>query len=140
LSITDLFFLPRNAICGDKRFSRISHFLKRWLHREGTLIVMEENTWGAKLKRTVGAFFKVDPRREGECKNCGACCSLPVRCLFLRNGKDGKAFCSIYYFRPPNCRKYPRTNKEWITRDVCGFHFSDEITSRGTSNVTGGYQ
>ncbi|THB70615.1 MAG: hypothetical protein D6B25_19850 [Desulfobulbaceae bacterium] len=89
-----------------------------------------KNTWAAKLKRTVSAFLKVDPSRSGECQSCGACCILPVRCLFLIDTEDGKAYCSIYAMRPLNCRKYPRTQKEWITSDNCSFQFSTQPDTR----------
>lgn len=86
---------------------------------------MERNTWFEKLKRTWGALFPVDPVRSGECRQCGACCSLPVRCWFLRSRQDGTSYCAIYSIRPLNCRKYPRTAGECITGETCGFYFTD---------------
>ena len=83
---------------------------------------MSKNNLGAKIKRTFTAFFPVAKNRQGECANCGKCCHLPARCLFLRD-KDGKSYCSIYKIRPLNCRKYPRTKSEWLTQDTCGYRF-----------------
>ncbi len=31
--------------------------------------------------------------------------------------------CAIYRWRPLNCRKYPRTATEHLTRPECGFSF-----------------
>jgi hypothetical protein len=84
------------------------------------------NTWFAKLKRTFGGFLPVDHARAGKCRHCGACCCLPVRCFFLKAGADGKQYCSIYKLRWLNCRKYPRTQGEFITEDTCGFHFDNK--------------
>ncbi len=63
------------------------------------------------------------PQRKGQCINCGACCRLPVECPFLKTNGDGKGYCGVYPLRPLNCRKYPRTDSEHITKDTCGFHF-----------------
>ena len=82
-----------------------------------------KNTWLAKTKRTVTSVLPVSPKRKGQCVNCGACCKLPNLCTFLKNGPDGKAFCSIYRIRPYNCRKYPRTESEFITQETCGYSF-----------------
>ncbi len=81
------------------------------------------NTWLAKTKRTFTSVLAVSENRKGKCVNCGACCRLPVDCPFLKPGPDGKIFCSIYAFRPLNCRKYPRTESELITEDTCGYRF-----------------
>ena len=83
----------------------------------------QKNTWRAKFLRTLGAFFPVSPQRRGHCNNCGACCHIPNSCFFVRKSADGKQYCGIYRFRPPNCRKYPRTEDEWIVRERCGFYF-----------------
>ncbi|GAK49214.1 hypothetical protein U14_00432 [Candidatus Moduliflexus flocculans] len=85
---------------------------------------MTRNNFLAKVKRTIGAFFPVSPARRGACNNCGACCHIMVgRCFWLKDGDDGKQYCRIYPIRPLNCRKYPRTESEWVTRETCGFYF-----------------
>jgi hypothetical protein len=84
---------------------------------------MKKNTWLAKLKRTIGAFFPIASNRKGHCLHCGACCCLPVRCAFLQIRDDGKQYCTIYKVRPLNCKKYPRTQTEFITETTCGFYF-----------------
>jgi Fe-S-cluster containining protein len=83
----------------------------------------QENTWAAKAKRTITAVLPVSERRKDQCINCGACCKLPNKCLFIKPAEDGKEFCSIYSIRPLNCRKYPRTEPECVTQDTCGFTF-----------------
>lgn len=77
-----------------------------------------------KIKRTLSSFLPVEEGRNGACNNCGACCHLPFRCLFLKTAETGKEYCSIYTVRPPNCRKFPRTREEFeLVRDTCGFEF-----------------
>ena len=81
------------------------------------------NTWTARAKRTVTSILPVAKNRRGRCINCGACCKLPNICPFLKSGDDGRGYCSIYPLRPLNCRKYPRSESEFITRDTCGYTF-----------------
>jgi uncharacterized protein len=81
------------------------------------------NTWAAKARRTVTSVLPVDPSRQGECVQCGACCRLPNPCPFLKSDAKGGFRCVIYGLRPLNCRRYPRTAAEHITDDTCGFRF-----------------
>jgi len=76
-----------------------------------------------KLKRLATSFLPVATNRVGECNRCGECCKLPYPCPFLRFDAEGLSMCAIYAFRPPSCRKYPRTNEENLTAQVCGFRF-----------------
>jgi hypothetical protein len=79
----------------------------------------------SKLTRTLTSLLPVDDHRTGGCHQCGACCRLPFACMFLRTGTDGKSYCSAYRFRPPACRKFPRTSTQLeLVRDVCGFSFA----------------
>lgn len=49
---------------------------------------------------------------------------LPYRCTFLKTDEDGKSRCSIYRVRPPNCRKFPRTESQLShVNEVCGYSF-----------------
>ena len=82
-----------------------------------------KNTWSAKAKRTLTAVLPVSKERKGQCISCGACCRLPNVCHFLKFDSDGKSYCTIYDIRPLNCRKYPRTEAEHITKDTCGYRF-----------------
>ena len=75
-----------------------------------------------KLTRTLTSFLLVEEGREGECKRCGKCCHLPKRCPCLTYDKD-MARCKIYPFRLPQCRKYPRTEKESLV-ETCGYEFN----------------
>lgn len=83
----------------------------------------KENTFSKKLKRTLTSFLPVSENRTGQCIGCGECCKLPVECYFLKYDSQGKSSCLIYRFRPLNCRKYPRTENEQITKDTCGYRF-----------------
>lgn len=83
----------------------------------------KKNTWLAKTRRTATSILPVSPKRKGQCVNCGACCKLPNVCAFLKAGLDGRGYCSIYPIRPLNCRKYPRTDSEFITQETCGYSF-----------------
>ncbi|HPT08205.1 MAG TPA: YkgJ family cysteine cluster protein [bacterium] len=82
-----------------------------------------KNNYITKIYRTITAFLPIDKKRQGHCRNCGKCCSLPRNCLFLKN-KDGKKYCSIYKIRPLVCRKYPRVEKESLNKEDCGFYFN----------------
>ena len=85
--------------------------------------ISSKNTWAAKVKRNVAAtILPVKEEREGECLNCGACCKLPVECPFL-GFKGEQSYCTVYEFRPPSCRKYPRSEEEHLTKETCGYHF-----------------
>lgn len=75
-----------------------------------------------KIRRIIGSVLPVSKKRQGKCINCGKCCHLPNKCQFLKT-KDGKSYCSIYKIRPLNCRKYPRTAEECLTKDTCGYTF-----------------
>lgn len=83
----------------------------------------KRNTWLARTKRSITAILPVSKKRRGKCVGCGACCKLPNTCPFLKYKPDGKSHCAIYAIRPLNCRKYPRTESEFITADTCGFKF-----------------
>ena len=81
----------------------------------------------SKLNRTLTSLLPVENDRTGSCHQCGACCRLPFTCVFLRSGTDGKSYCSAYRFRPPACRKFPRTSAQLeLVSDVCGFAFAQE--------------
>ncbi len=79
-----------------------------------------------KLKRTFTSLLPIEDGRNGECNNCGACCRLPFRCIFLKTAPDKKEYCSIYKVRPPNCRKFPRTREEHeLVKSECGYTFEE---------------
>jgi len=79
----------------------------------------------SKLTRTLTSLLPVENDRTGSCHQCGACCRLPFTCVFLRSGTDGNSYCSAYRFRPPTCRKFPRTRAQLeLVSDVCGFSFA----------------
>ena len=79
-----------------------------------------------KIIRTITSILPVEEGRTGECNNCGACCRLPFRCVFLKTSDNNKEYCSIYKVRPLNCRKFPRTQKEHeLVESECGFHFEE---------------
>ena len=83
----------------------------------------KKNTWGAKLMRTFTSVLPVAKNRKGSCVSCGDCCKLPNVCPFLTFNAENKSMCTAYAVRPLNCRKYPRTKKEWITEGKCGYKF-----------------
>jgi len=88
--------------------------------------IKTKNTWIAKFKRTLTSVLPVDKTRKGRCTRCGACCKLPNLCPFLGIDEEGLSTCKVYWLRPLNCRKYPRTKSEFLTTDTCGHSF-DEI-------------
>lgn len=84
-----------------------------------------------KLIRTLTSLLPVSPKRAGHCIGCGACCKLPFVCPFLRYNEEGRSYCAVYPIRPPNCRKYPRTEKEHITAATCGYYFEGAEGDKG---------
>ena len=83
-----------------------------------------------KLKRTLTSILPVSSARSGTCVNCGACCKLVFACPFLRTRNDGSSYCGIYSTRPLNCRKYPRTASEHVTKNTCGYTFDNDSTEQ----------
>ena len=68
-------------------------------------------------------------RRRGECRRCGACCQLAVRCPHLRYNQ-AQAECDKYDGkRPLNCQTFPIDERDIADRDLvapdtpCGFSF-----------------
>lgn len=84
------------------------------------MILSEPTALTSKVQRTVTAFLPIDESRQGSCLMCGRCCQFAFECPFYEDGEG----CSIYAFRPPQCRKYPRTKEESIVPG-CGFAFGD---------------
>ena len=59
-------------------------------------------------------------RRRGECKRCGACCSIMFRCPHLQ----GVNQCGIYEKRYKQCSLFPIDPRDLrYLHDVCGFWF-----------------
>lgn len=80
----------------------------------------------SKLTRTLTSLLPVEDHRTGSCNQCGECCRLPFTCIFLQTGMDGKSYCSAYRFRPPNCRKFPRTRAQLeLVKNTCGYSFAE---------------
>lgn len=76
------------------------------------------NGFAKKIMRFFTAFLPVHESRAGACKRCGACCKLPVRCMFYSDSG-----CKIYGARPLQCRKFPRTEREQKVVSGCGYKF-----------------
>ena len=55
--------------------------------------------------------------RQGQCLNCGACCRLPVRCVFLFRNK-----CLIHHNRPKQCKGFPAGPGQLVS-EGCGYRF-----------------
>jgi len=80
---------------------------------------MAQNNWQSKIVRTVNCLKPIDTARSGNCSQCGKCCRMPNKCVFLN--KENK--CSVYGMRPLNCRKYPRCSKEQVDNQGCTYSF-----------------
>jgi hypothetical protein len=76
-----------------------------------------------KLLRFVTSVLPIADTRRGSCNRCGKCCELPNPCKFLRYDENGLSRCAIYRWRPPSCRKYPRTERENLTPQTCEYYF-----------------
>ena len=82
----------------------------------------------SKIKRTLTSILPVEKGRTGDCNGCAACCELPVRCAFLKTDSEGNGTCSIYRFRPPNCRKFPRSPAQLEeVAETCSFSFDKKV-------------
>lgn len=90
----------------------------------------------SKLRRTLTSLLPVEKGRTGSCNGCGACCELPTRCTFLKTDSQGNNTCSIYRFRPPNCRKFPRSPAQLAeVAKTCSFSFENKIIDKKISNI-----
>ena len=87
-----------------------------------------KNNYRSKLRRTITSALPIQKGRKGSCMRCGKCCELPNPCIFLDYGRHNKPVCKIYMLRPLNCRKYPRSEREHITKKTCGFYFENDNT------------
>ncbi len=89
----------------------------------------------SKLRRTFTSILPVEEGREGKCDGCGACCELPTRCAFLKTDAKGNNTCAIYRFRPPNCRKFPRSPAQLEeVAETCSFSFENKHTGEKINN------
>ena len=67
-------------------------------------------------------------RRHGECRRCGACCKLGLRCRRLDEDAT-PATCVRHESRPMNCRVFPIDERDLADRDLvcpdapCGYCF-----------------
>jgi hypothetical protein len=76
-----------------------------------------------KFLRFATSALPIADTRQGLCNRCGDCCKLPNPCRFLRYDENGLSSCAVYRWRPPSCRKYPRTERENLTPQPCGYYF-----------------
>lgn len=72
---------------------------------------------GKLWRRGVSRYQKIKYTRTGECISCGACCKLPVRCIFLMKGR-----CLIHHNRPKQCRSFPSKPSQVVSHK-CGYSF-----------------
>ena len=82
----------------------------------GCVLVLSGFT-GKLWRRGTSRYQKPNYTRHGKCNNCGACCKMPVRCVFLMNNK-----CNIHHNRPVQCRTFPAKPEEMISKN-CGYYF-----------------
>lgn len=82
--------------------------------------MFDVNSFKIKLQQFLECLLPIDKSRVGECKQCGRCCKLVMKCIFFRNNK-----CLIYKFRPLQCRKSPRTAK-YLKEGCKGYTFIKE--------------
>jgi len=66
-----------------------------------------------------GYVREQESRRRGECRRCGLCCRIAVKCWFLKDGNH----CVIYSQRPAQCRAFPIDPRDLRNVPSCGFHF-----------------
>lgn len=88
-----------------------------------------------KVRRFVLAHFKKNyvleqqKKRIGECRRCGVCCKLLVKCVMLTQDDAGNYLCKIHNRKPSNCNIFPVDEKDIVDRDTilpdvpCGYSF-----------------
>ena len=72
-----------------------------------------------KLWRRIVSSRPKSSTRHGECVNCGACCRIPMRCVFLFRKK-----CMIHHNRPKQCRTFPAGPRQLVS-ESCGYYFKN---------------
>ncbi len=73
-----------------------------------------------KIRRMIESPLPVQKGRRGKCvpdKCDAACCRLPVKCVFLSK----QNWCMIYSLRSPQCRRFPRCERDLNDVKECGF-------------------
>ena len=88
-----------------------------------------------KIRRFYLGYFKKNYisgqklKRQGECKHCGVCCRLLIKCPLLYQDKYGNYLCKIHNRKPSNCDLFPINEKDLKDRDTilpdvpCGYTF-----------------
>jgi len=77
-----------------------------------------------KVVRISTSVLPVHANRIGSCNRCGQCCQLVFKCPFLKQDNEQNYYCAAYKLRPPQCRRFPRTQPELdIVKDSCGYMF-----------------
>ena len=78
-------------------------------------------------------------RRVGECRRCGACCQMGLRCRHLTY-EGALSACRLYdKYRSSNCRNFPIDERDLADRDLvapsvpCGFRFVRKPEQAGTT-------
>ncbi len=85
--------------------------------------------WMGKMRRFYQSHLKKDfiasqhARRKGSCQRCGRCCKLGVYCPYFVELEDGGTGCSIYEYRPLQCRAFPITGTDLEDAGCPGFSF-----------------
>ncbi len=68
-------------------------------------------------------------RRSGDCRRCGACCKLTIRCPDLEENGPENCACARHATRWTNCRIFPVDERDIADRDQvsgdgpCGYRF-----------------
>jgi len=78
-----------------------------------------------------GYVEKMQKLRRGECKRCGRCCSIFIKCPHLKNGNE----CQIYDRRYKQCGLFPIDERDLrCAKGIeCGFRFAtDEEEASGS--------
>lgn len=65
--------------------------------------------------------------RRGACRRCGACCSVMIRCPYLKGANE----CGIYERRFSQCRLFPIDRRDLRGRfSSCGYYFVAAVPER----------
>ena len=84
-----------------------------------------QRAWGV-MRRFALSHFKRSyveeqaRKRQGECRRCGDCCRIIVRCPFLK----GRNHCVIYNKRSAQCKMFPIDERDLRDVPTCVFRFN----------------
>jgi hypothetical protein len=117
--------------------SRIARQFRTLTWKSGTGFQQQLILLRGKLRRIYLVTFRKEyvkkslERRNGECRRCGWCCHLLVRCCFLK-GEGESTSCRINNLKNGICTSFPIDERDIRDRNIqdtegkCGYWFESK--------------